>query len=159
MAGRPRKDTITTQELIINLAKSGMTITDIAKYTGLARMTIQRWLTNTELGNTIKTVRQANAMLEEEQKITLNKSAQKAVRQLIKKHKLKEIEERRDGDGNLLYTQTKIKEVDPNAGIVQLVLKQTDPKNWSEQYIDKQLDNETESDNKLTFELVDESKE
>lgn len=39
MAGRPRKDDINTQQLIINLAKVGMTNTAIAEITGLFHFT------------------------------------------------------------------------------------------------------------------------
>lgn len=135
MAGRPRKDDINTQQLIINLAKTGMTNVAIAEVTGLHRDTIQKWLANTELGDTVKTVRQASEMLEASQKHALNKSALMAAKKLLKKRKIEEYEERRDADGNLLYTQKRIKETEPNAGIVQFVLKCTDPQSWNEQQI------------------------
>ena len=118
MTGRPRKDNINTQQLIINLAKTGMTNRAIAQVTGLSEKTIQNWLANTELGDTVKTVRQASAMLEASQKHALNKSALMAAKKLLKKHKIEEIEERWDSEGNLLYTQKRVKETEPNASIV-----------------------------------------
>ena len=138
MAGRPRKDNINTQQLIINLAKSGMSNVAIAEVTGLGRDTIQRWLANTELGDTVKTVRQASAMLEASQKHALNKSALMAAKKLLKKRKVEEIEERRDAEGKIIYTQKRIREAEPNASMVQFVLKCTDPQNWNEQQIAEQ---------------------
>lgn len=138
MAGRPRKDDINTQQLIINLAKAGMTNTAIAEITGLTRDTIQKWLATTELGQTVKTVREASAMLEAQQKHALNKSALTAAKKLLKKRKVEEIEERRDAEGKIIYTQKRIREAEPNASIVQFVLKCTDPQNWNEQQIAEQ---------------------
>ena len=135
MAGRPRKDDINTQQLIINLAKAGLTNTAIAEATGLSLRIVQYWLADTELGNTVKIVRQASVMLEAQQKHALNKSALMAAKKLLKKRKVEEIEERCDADGNLLYTQKRIKETEPNASIVQFVLKCTDPNNWNERQI------------------------
>ena len=138
MAGRPRNDDINTQQLIINLAKIGMTNTAIAEVTGFTRQTVQNWLAKTELGETVRTVREASAMLETSQKHALNKSALMAAKKLLKKRKVEEIEERRDADGNIIYTQKRIREAEPNASIVQFVLKCTDPQNWNEQQIAEQ---------------------
>ena len=138
MAGRPRKDTINTQQLIINLAKSGMNNLAIAEATGLSIRAIQQWLAETELGETVKTVREASAMLEAQQKHALNKSALTAAKKLLKKRKVEEIEERRDAEGKIIYTQKRIREAEPNASIVQFVLKCTDPQNWNEQQIAEQ---------------------
>ena len=138
MAGRPRKDDINTQQLIINLAKAGMTNTAIAEITGLTRDTIQKWLATTELGQTVKTVREASAMLEAQQKHALNKSALMAAKKLLKKRKIEETEERRDAEGKIIYTQKRIREAEPNASMVQFVLKCTDPQNWNEQQIAEQ---------------------
>ena len=152
MTGRPRKDNINTQQLIINLAKTGMTNRAIAQVTGLSEKTIQNWLANTELGDTVKTVRQASAMLEASQKHALNKSALMAAKKLLKKHKIEEIEERWDSEGNLLYTQKRVKETEPNASIVQFVLKNTDPANWNDNI---QQTQQEEQDTDITINIVD----
>lgn len=154
MAGRPRKDNIDTQNLIINLASKGMSTTDIAEVTGLALRTIQYWLADTDLGKTVKAVRMAAVELEARQKAALNKSALLAAKKLLKKRKSVEIEKRTDADGKLLYTVERTKEIEPNAGIVQFVLKNTDPGNWSD---DRELRQQTDSeeDSEITINIVD----
>jgi hypothetical protein len=161
MAGRPRKDDINTQQLIINLAKAGLTNTAIAETTGLSLRVVQYWLAETELGNTVKTVRQASAMLEASQKHALNKSALMAAKKLLKKRKVEEIEERRDADGKLLYTQKRIKETEPNASIVQFVLKCTDPNNWNEQQIAEAqaAENAEHDDNEIRIVIDDDTQQ
>ncbi len=151
--GRPRKDNINTQQLIINLAKQGMTNTAIAELTGLTRDTIQKWLATTELGETLRTVRQAAIELDNKKKATLNRTAVKAARELLKKRKITEIETRKDKDGNLLYTVERTKETEPNASMVQFVLRNTDPKNWHD---DKniQLQADTNADPVININLT-----
>lgn len=161
MAGRPRKDNIETQRLIINLAKAGMTNVAIAEATGLSRDIIQRWLAETELGETVKAVREAASLLEAEQKRALNKSALIAAKKLLKKHKVEEIEERRDANGNIIYTQKRIKEVEPHAGIVQFVLKSTDPANWNEKQIEENYnaDKTAPDDNEIRIIIDDDTQQ
>jgi transposase len=161
MAGRPRKDDINTQQLIINLVKTGMTNTAIAEITGLHRDTIQKWLARTELGETVKATRQASVMLEASQKHALNKSALIAAKKLLKKRKVEEYEERRDTEGKLLYTQKRIKETEPNAGIVQFILKCTDPQNWNEQQVIEQATAETaeKADNEIRIVIDDDTQQ
>lgn len=151
--GRPRKDNINTQQLIINLAKQGMTNTAIAELTGLTRDTIQKWLATTELGETLRTVRQAAIELDNKKKATLNRTAVKAARELLKKRKITETETRKDKDGNLLYTVERTKETEPNASMVQFVLRNTDPKNWHD---DKniQLQTDTNADPVININLT-----
>lgn len=153
MAGRPRKDSIDTSALIINLAKSGMTNTDIAEATGLSLRTVQYWLSDTDLGKVVNAARKARQALEAEEKAKLNKNALQAAMRLLKKHKSTEKIERTDGNGKLLYTETRTKEIEPNAGIVQFVLKNTDPQNWSDN--PAPLPTEAAEDNELTIEIVD----
>lgn len=151
--GRPRKDNINTQQLIINLAKQGMTNTAIAEITGLTRDTIQKWLATTELGETLRTVRQAAIELDNKKKAALNRNAIKAARELLKKRKITETETRKDKDGNLLYTVERTKETEPNASMVQFVLRNTDPKNWRD---DKniQLQTDTNADPVININLT-----
>ena len=154
MAGRPRKDSIDTSALIINLAKSGMTNAGIAELTGLSLRTVQYWLSDTDLGQAVNVVRKARQSLEAEEKARLNKTALKAVRQLLKKHKATETIERTDGNGKLLYTEKRTKEIDPNAGIVQFVLKNADPQNWSDRPDITQPTDES-GDTEIKIEIVD----
>lgn len=156
MAGRPRKDDINTQQLIINLARTGMTNTAIAEVTGLSRLTVQNWLSGTELGDTVRAVREASSLLEASQKHALNRSAIAAAKKLLRKRKVEETEERYDSGGNLLYRQTRTREAEPNAGIVQFVLKCTDPQNWNEQQVvERQNAGAAENDSELKIEIVD----
>ena len=154
MAGRPRKDDIDTQRLIIKLAGKGMTNADIADVTGLSLRTIQYWLAGTDLGETVKAVKQAAAMLEEEQKSALNKSALMAARRLLRKRRAVDVERRTDSDGKLLYTVERTREVEPNAGTVQFVLRNTDPGNWSDDK-DARHQNGDGDDGELRIEIVD----
>ena len=154
MAGRPRKDNINTSALIINLAKSGMTNTDIAEVTGLSLRTVQYWLSETDLGKAVHATREARKALEAEEKAKLNKSARLALKKLLKKHTATETIERTDENGKILYTEKRTKEIEPNAGIVQFVLKNTDPQNWSDKTQIISQDEETE-DTELTIEIVD----
>ena len=151
---RPRKDTIDTSALIINLARSGMTNTGIAKVTGLSLRTVQYWLSDTDLGNAVKETRKAIQELEADEKARLNKSALLAAKRLIKKHRNTEVIERTDENGKLLYTERRTKEIDPNAGIVQFVLKNTDPQNWSDTPEPQQAD-ESADDTEIKIEIVD----
>lgn len=154
MAGRPRKDTIDTSALIINLARSGMTNTDIAEVSGLSLRTVQYWLSGTDLGNAVKETRKAIQELEADEKARLNRSALLAAKRLIKKHRSTEVIERMDENGKLLYTERRTKEIDPNAGIVQFVLKNTDPQNWSDTPEPQQTD-ESADDTEIKIEIVD----
>ena len=129
--GRPRKDNINVQSAIINLAKMGMTNVAIAKALGISRPALQKWFANTMLGETIRATRQSVVMLEAEQKYRLNKAAIIAAKKLIKEQKVEEVEERRDKDNNLIYSQRKIKKVLPSASMVQFILERTDPHDWN----------------------------
>ena len=153
MAGRPRKDTLDTQRIILNLAKSGMNNIQIADVTGVSVRTIQHWLADTDLGEAINATRAAMRTLEADEKAKLNKSAIAATKKLLKKHRVTETIERTDDTGKLLYTETRTKEVDPNAGIVQFVLRNTDPQNWNDQPAQQEMDGA--DDNDLTIEIVD----
>lgn len=159
--GRPRKDTVDVQKIIINLAKSGMTNQGIADATGLTRKTVWNWLKETDLGESVRAVRKVNAMLEASQKFALNKSAVLAAKKLLKKRKVEEIEERRDADGKLLYTQKRIRETEPNASIVQFVLKCTDPNNWNEQQVIDQQNAEAaeKTDNEIRIVIDDDTQQ
>lgn len=142
---RPRKDTIDTYSLILNLAKSGMNNIQIAEVTGLSRQTVQNYLSSTELGNALKEIRQERQLLDAEQKAKLNKSAINATKRLLRKRKSQETEIKTDEYGKLVYTINRTKTIEPNAGIVQFVLKNTDSSNWSDtgaQNIESESDSE-----------------
>lgn len=148
MAGRMRKDTVDMQNLIINLAKCGMTNTQIAEVTGLARCTIQQWLSdNAGLKNAIETVRKANVTLQEKDKQALYSAAIKNAKRLMKARTVEETETRTDGNGDVIFTSVKKKTVEPNSSIVQFILKSIDPDNFGDKTQDKQ--EETETDNEL----------
>jgi hypothetical protein len=100
-------------------------------------------------------------MLEASQKHALNKSALMAAKKLLKKRKVEEYEERRDTEGKLLYTQKRIKETEPNAGIVQFILKCTDPQNWNEQQVIEQATAETaeKADNEIRIVIDDDTQQ
>ena len=149
---RPRRDDINTQQLIINLARAGMTNVEISRVTGIARSAIQRWLAETPLGETVAEVRKVAIMLEAKQKYALNKSALMAARKLLKKQTLKEKEIRRDKDGNIIYETERTKEIAPSANVVQFVLSRTDPQNWGDAQTQTTADG---SDEELTINIVD----
>jgi len=150
---QPRKDTPDMQKIIITLASRGIPNTEIAEITGVSKRTINYWLANTELGETVRTVRQAAIELDNKKKATLNRNAVKAARELLKKRKITEIETRKDKDGNLLYTVERTKETEPNSSMVQFVLRNTDPKNWRD---DKniQLQTDTNADPVININLT-----
>lgn len=132
MAGRPRKDTIELHSLIINLAELGLNNTEIARVTGVSLRTVQNYLQQSDLGNAVNEVRRVHNALDEEKKAALNKAALAAVTRLLKKRKSLEETVRTDENGDILYTEKRVKVLEPNAGIAQFVLKNTDPKNWSD---------------------------
>ncbi len=153
MAGRPRKDTIDTSLLIINLAKSGMTNTGIAEATGLSLRTVQYWLADTDLGETVQEIRRSAKFLEGEEKARINRTALLAVKRLIKQRKTKETRTRMDENGKVVSTETIERECAPDPGTVRFVLKNTDPRNWSDTPDPQQYDEET--DNDIKIEIVD----
>ena len=109
-----------------------MTNTAIANVTGLAERTIYNYLSDTDLGEAVKTVRQAVNKLDVEKKLAINKSALRGLERLLKVRKIKEVEKRIDVDGNVYMIVEKEKKLEPHAGIVQFALKNTDPQTWGE---------------------------
>ena len=153
MAGRPRKDTIDTSRLIMNLAKSGMTNTGIAEATGLSLRTVQYWLAETDLGETVHEIRKSAKLLESEEKARLNRIALLAAKRLLKYRKTKETRTRMDENGKVVSTETIERECAPDPGTVRFVLKNTDPQNWSDTPTPQQP--ETAEDTEIKIEIVD----
>ncbi|MGP1459843.1 MAG: hypothetical protein ACTTKL_11160 [Treponema sp.] len=155
--GRPAKNTVDIHKLILKLAQSGMTNTAIAEVTGLARRTICSYLSDTDLGETVRTVRSAAIELDVDKKAAMNKAAIAAARRLLRKRKTKEIERRMNAAGEVYMTVEKEKELEPHAGIVEFVLKNTDAKNWNaaETGVSNNADDEGETD--ITINIVDEA--
>ncbi len=145
---RPRKDTVDIHNLILKLAQTGMTNTSIAHVTGLAERTIYNYLSDTNLGETVKAVRQAASELDAEKKLAINKSALRGLKRLLRVRKTKEIEKRIDAYGNIYMTIEKEKEVEPHAGMIQFALKNTDPQNWNnaDSAAAQNVDAETDTD-------------
>ena len=129
--GRPRKDTLDTHKLILKLAQAGMTNEAIAEITGLGERTIYYYLSDTDLGEAVKTVRQAANELDAETKAAINKSAIRAMKRLLRPRKTKETETRMNACGQVYMTIEKEKQLEPHARIVEFALKNLDPKTWN----------------------------
>lgn len=157
MAGRPRKDTVDMQNLIINLAKCGMTNMQIADVTGIARSTLQQWLSDDDgFRGVVETVRQAKVTLQEKNRQALYSAAIKSAKRLMKARTVEESETRTDGHGDILFVSTKKRAVEPNASMVQFVLKNIDPENWSDRPESSRAENGDEAeDTELKIKIVD----
>lgn len=129
--GRPRKDTVDTHKLILKLAQAGMTNEAIAEITGLGERTIYYYLSDTDLGEAVKTVRQAANELDAETKAAINKSAIRGIKRLLKPRKTKDVEKRMDENGNVYMIIEKEKQLEPHARVVEFALKNLDPKTWN----------------------------
>lgn len=129
--GRPRKDTLDTHKLILNLAQAGMTNEAIAEITGLGERTIYYYLSDTDLGEAVKTVRQAANELDAETKAAINKSAIRGIKRLLKPRKTKEVEKRMNENGDVYMIIEKEKQLEPHARVVEFALKNLDPKTWN----------------------------
>jgi len=129
--GRPRKDTVDIHNLILKLAQTGMTNTAIAHVTGLAERTIYNYLSDTNLGETVKAVRHAASEIDAETKAAINKSAIRAMKRLLRPRKIKETETRMNACGQVYMTIEKEKQLEPHARVVEFALKNLAPKTWN----------------------------